>query len=84
MSDRRHRVLSEEDVQAIVEAMSSTTCRAIACRLTDDDVAFFKRFKSTIDTVAKGIGMAIILAFVSAFIWIAKIGIETWRMGGAK
>lgn len=84
MTDRRHpapRVLTDEDVAAIVEAMESKSCSSLACRLTDDDVVFFKRFKSAIDTVAKGIGMAVILAIVSGLVWIGKLGVEAWRSG---
>ena len=80
--ENRTRAFTDEDIAALVSALDGKPCSAVSCRLTDDDVVFFKRFKSAIDSVAKGIGMAVILAIVSGLIWIGKIGLESWRMTG--
>ena len=66
--------------EALAEHARFNTCTS-ACRLTDDDVVFFHRLKNSIDRVATGIGMVIILGIVSAFGFVIKLGVDSWRGG---
>lgn len=78
--------MSERDLikaavrEALAEYAQLAPC-VQACRLTDDDVVFFKRLKNALDKAATGLGMAILLGILAAIGWVIKMGATAWRNG---
>lgn len=70
--------------EALREHLADNPPCHIICKLTEDDVAFFKRLKLFIDRVSSAVGLAVILAIVGALVWVMKVGIESWRAGTSR
>lgn len=77
--------MTETDIkQAVYEALTDHLqdrgCHN-ACRLTDDDVVFFKRFKGTFDGAVRIVGTAVVMGVLGAVAFVIKVGVEAWRRG---
>jgi len=53
------------------------------CNLTESDFFLVKRFIGAWNKTVAIVGTAVVLAVLGGFGYIVKIGLETWRKGGA-
>lgn len=81
LEDDEHDAIRAAVYNALTDHLQDRSC-ASNCRLSDDDVVFFHRFKNTFDSAAKLVGTAIIMGILGGLAFIAKIGIEGWRRSG--
>lgn len=80
-SDRRKRVLTEDDVKALVEALREHS----ACNsFTDDEITIMKRLIKTFDKATGIIGTVILVAIVTAVIAVFTKGFWIAIATGAK
>lgn len=80
MNERRQRVLSDEDIKAIIDAVKCTD--PCPNGLTVDDTLVLKDLSSWIRSAKNIVGKAVVYGFIAAVVGLSMLGIG--KFGGSK
>lgn len=80
MNERRQRILSDEDIKAIIDAVKCTDHWLNG--LTVDDTIVLKDLSSWIRTAKNIVGKAVVYGFIAAVVGFSMLGLG--KFGGGK